>query len=48
MHRKISGYYGSIQSYTNGMKVRDWLAGKSFEEQYQFRINVLKEFGVIE
>ncbi len=47
IHAKITGYYGSIQSFTDGMKVRDWLAGQSFEAQYQFGINVLKQFGVI-
>ena len=47
VHAKITGYYGSVQSFTNGMKVRDWLAGQSFESQYEFGINVLKQFGVI-
>ena len=35
-HRAISGYYSSKQYYTNGMRVRDWLAGYSFEIQTQF------------
>ena len=26
--------------------VRDWLAGKSYESQYEFGIQVLKMFGV--
>jgi hypothetical protein len=44
-HAKISGYYGSIDSFTNGMRVRDWLAGQSFETQYQFGVDVLKRYG---
>ena len=35
-HRAISGYYSSKQPFTNGMRVRDWLAGYSFEIQTQF------------
>ena len=30
-HRAISGYYSSIQSFSEGMRVRDWLAGQSFQ-----------------
>ena len=47
IHVKITGYYGSVQNFTNGLKVRDWLAGQSFETQYKFGIDVLKTFGVI-
>jgi putative cell wall-binding protein len=47
-HAKISGYYNSIQHDISGnMRVRDWLAGQSFETQYQFGMDVLKRFGVI-
>ena len=43
--RAISGYYSSVQLFTNGMAVRNWLAGQSFSVQYQFGgewIGVLK------
>jgi len=30
------------------MRVRDYLAGKSFEEQYEFGLKVLRDFGVIQ
>ena len=43
-HRAISGYYSSIQPFTNGMVVRDWLATQSFSEQYEFGLNVIKMF----
>ena len=47
-HVKISGYYNtSTFQFTNGLKVRDWLAGQSFQAQYDFGIKVLKDFGVI-
>ena len=43
-HRAISGYYSSIQPFTNGVTVRNWLAGQSFSAQYEFGINVIKMF----
>ena len=43
-HRAISGYYSSVQPFTNGMIVRNWLAGQSFSAQYEFGINVVKLF----
>jgi hypothetical protein len=46
-HAKISGYYSSKQAFTGGKTVRDWLAGQSFEAQFEFGIDVLKKFGVI-
>jgi hypothetical protein len=47
-HAKISGYYNtSTFQFTNGLKVRDWLAGQSFEAQYEFGLKVLRDFGVI-
>ena len=43
-HRKISGYYSSKQPFSNGLRVRDWLAGKSFEEQSNFGWSVILRF----
>lgn len=45
VHAQISGYFSSKPAFTNGLTVRDWLAGKSFDEQIEFGINKLKEFG---
>lgn len=45
IHSKISGYYSSIQSFSDGKTVREWLRGKSFDEQLAFGINVLKKYG---
>jgi len=48
IHAKISGYYSSIQpAFSNGMRVRDWLAGQSFQFQYNIGLNVLRQYGVI-
>ena len=43
LHRKVSGYYSSKQSFTNGLRVRDWLAGQSFVEQWEFGMKILNE-----
>ena len=45
-HRLVSGFYGSIQEFSHPLKVRNWLAGQSFEKQYSFGVDVLKKFGV--
>ena len=43
-HSAISGYYSSKQPFTNGMRVREWLVGQSFDAQYEFGLNVVKMF----
>ena len=48
-HAKISGYYNTKSfEFTEGLNVRDWLAGKSYEYQYEFGLEVLRQYGVIE
>lgn len=44
-HAKISEYYGSVQDFTGGKTVREWLKGKSFEEQWEFGMKQLREYG---
>ena len=46
-HAKISGYYSSKQAFTEGKTVRDWLAGQSYETQYEFGTQILRDYGVI-
>lgn len=41
VHRKISGLFSSKQLYSEGMTVRNWLAGKSFDFQYKFGLDEL-------
>ncbi len=44
----ISAYYSSKDAFfTEGLTVRQWLSTRSFDEQYLFGMNVLKEFGVL-
>lgn len=33
--------------FTNGLTVREWLSGKDFYTQYNFGLDVLRNFGVI-
>lgn len=44
VHRKISAYYSSKPDFTKGVTVRNWLASQSFENQYRFGIQTLKQF----
>ena len=44
IHRQISGYYSSKPNYTNGLRVRDWLAGQSFDEQTTFGWDIIRKF----
>ncbi len=46
VHNQISGYYSSTQDFTGGLKVRDWLAKQSYQEQHDFGIKILKKYGV--
>ena len=47
IHSSISAYYSSIQPFTGGLRVRDWLAGRSFDEQFAFGLNQLSKYGEI-
>lgn len=47
IHRQISGFFNSNIGGPGTQRVRDWLAGQSFEAQYNFGIQVLQKFGVI-
>jgi len=44
---KIDAIYSSIQDYSQGRTVRDWLSQFDFEYQYSFGIDRLKDFGII-
>ena len=45
-HRKISAFYSSKHSFTEGLTLRNWLAGQSFSVQYEWGLRILKMFGV--
>ena len=46
IHTKISAHYSRIYDYTDGLRLRDWLANKSFQEQYEWGLKVLRLYGV--
>lgn len=45
VHAQISGYYSSVKPFTNGQTVRTWLSGQSFDAQFKFGMDLLKQFG---
>ena len=45
IHEKISAHYSRKFEWTNGLKLRDWLAKKSFEEQFEYGVDIIKQFG---
>lgn len=49
VHAKISGYYSSIPAsgFTNGLTVRQWLSGQSFEKQFEFGMDILSQYGSV-
>ena len=44
-HRKINGHYSRKPKWANGKTVRAWLAEKSFQEQYDYGLEVLRQHG---
>jgi hypothetical protein len=36
-----ANYYSRIRPFTGGVRVRDWLTGQSFADQYDFGMDVL-------
>lgn len=45
VHAQISGFYSSKPDFTNGLTVRQWLSGKSFDEQFDYGMKILKKYG---
>lgn len=43
VHRAISGFYSSKREISEGQRVRDWLRGQPFEQQYQFGLEQIKK-----
>ena len=41
-HNRLSGFYASKQEFSENLRVRHWLRGRSFEEQYEFGMEQLK------
>jgi hypothetical protein len=47
VHYRITGFYNSIQDFTDGQTDRQWLNGRTFEFQYEFGMDVLRKFGAL-
>jgi hypothetical protein len=45
IHIRISGYYSSIQPFTSGLTVRQWVGTQDYQGQYSFGIETLNRFG---
>jgi len=45
VHDKISAYYSSKQRFSEGKTVREWLNAQSFDQQYEFGIQTMRQFG---
>jgi hypothetical protein len=43
IHDRISGFYASKPFFTNGLRVREWLRGQSFAEQYEYGVKKLAQ-----
>lgn len=46
LHNRITGHYNSIQETITGnsnITVREWLSEKSYEEQYEYGIDILNQ-----
>lgn len=47
LHQMITNHYNSIQPYTNGMRVYQWLQTQSFQAQYAYGLSKLTEFAKV-
>jgi len=44
-HSAISAYYSSKQWFSEGLTIRNWLSTKTFQEQFDFGMDYLKNYG---
>jgi hypothetical protein len=47
VHSEISAHYSSKFKFTDGLTVRDWLATKSFDFQFQYGKELLEQYGTV-
>jgi hypothetical protein len=45
IHEKISAFYSSKQAFSGKLTVREWISRKSFKEQFEFGVDIIKQFG---
>jgi hypothetical protein len=41
----LETYYSSVQDFTSGATVRQWLATQPYEAQREFGLQILKDYG---
>jgi hypothetical protein len=46
-HVEISSWYSTKNEFYNGLTPRQYLCGKSWSEQYEFGLQVLRDFGLL-
>ena len=44
LHQMITNHYNSIQSFTGGLRVYQWLQTQSFNDQYAYGLKILTKF----
>lgn len=47
IHAKISAFYSSKQPFSEDKIVRDWLANKSYDFQFEFGKRTLEKYGTL-
>ena len=45
LHDAVTRHYGRIHPFTNGKRFREWISDKSFQEQYDIGLDVLRQYG---
>ncbi|WP_240358338.1 hypothetical protein [Myxococcus vastator] len=45
LHTRVSAFYSSIQRFSGGKTVREWLRAQSYEAQREFGLKLLRDFG---
>ena len=46
-HRAITDFYATPSNKFGGLSPREYLRGKSWDDQYQFGLEIMREFGVL-
>jgi hypothetical protein len=47
-NQRLADYYSGKQRWSEGMTVRDYLSTKSYEEQYDYGMKIMRELQIIE
>jgi hypothetical protein len=48
VHSQITGHYATKSfAFTNGLSVREWLAGQSYQFQFEYGLQQLNKYGTV-